>query len=146
MNYYIDSVKPAEFPEVVDVWEASVRETHHFLKEEDILFYKPLILQEYLHAVDLRCVRDEENNIVGFLGVAEGNIEMLFIHPDMRGKGIGTMLLHYAVEKLGSNKVDVNEENKQAIGFYEHFGFRTISRSAFDSTGKPYPMLHMILT
>lgn len=145
MNYKIEKVKPSEFPEVVEVWEASVRATHHFLKEEDIACYKPLILNEYLKAVELRCVRDQENKIVGFLGVAAGNIEMLFIHPDMRGKGVGKILLHFAVETLGANKVDVNEANSQAVGFYEHTGFRTIGRSAIDSTGKPYPLLHMVL-
>ena len=145
MLYKIDKVKSSEYPEVVEVWEASVRATHHFLKEEDITFYKPLMLNRYLHAVDLRCARDQEYNIVGFLGVATGNIEMLFIHTEMRGKGVGTMLLKFAVEQLGANKVDVNEANEQAIGFYEHSGFRTISRSAFDGAGKSYPILHMVL-
>lgn len=145
MNYRINKVKPSEYPELVEVWEASVRATHHFLKEEDINFYKPLILNGYLHAVELRCVRDQENKFFGFLGATAGNIEMLFTHPDIRGKGVGKMLLNFAVEKLGANKVDVDEANSQAIGFYEHAGFRTISRSAFDSTGKPYPLLHMVL-
>lgn len=145
MYYKVDKVKPSQYPEVVAVWEASVRATHHFLKEEDIAFYKPLILNEYLHAVELRCVRNQGNSILGFVGVAAGNIEMLFIHPDMRGKGIGKLLLRFAIEELGANKVDVNEANGQAVGFYEHSGFRTIGRSAFDSTGKPYPILHMVL-
>lgn len=145
MIYKVDKVSPSEYPALVEVWEASVRATHHFLKEEDITFYRPLILNEYLKAVELRCVRDQEIKIAGFLGVAEGNVEMLFIHPDLRGKGVGKILLNFAIEKLGANKVDVNEANRQAVGFYEHSGFRTISRSAFDSTGKPYPMLHMVL-
>ena len=145
MQYKIDNVSSSEYQAIVDVWEASVRATHHFLQEEDIAFYKPLILNEYLKAVELRCVRDQENRILGFLGVAAGTIEMLFVHPAMRWKGIGTRLLNFAVEKLGAHKVDVNEANREAVGFYEHYGFRTISRSAFDSTGKPYPILHMVL-
>lgn len=82
MNYKIDHVQQSEFLEIVTIWEASVRATHHFLKEEDIIYFKPLILNEYLGAVSLRCIKDKEQHIIGFLGVAEQNIEMLFIHPD----------------------------------------------------------------
>ena len=145
MKYKIDKIETSEFPEVVDVWEASVRATHHFLKEEDIEYFKPLILNEYLKAVELRGVRDNERKIIGFLGVAEQNLEMLFIHPQARGKGIGKTLLNYAITELGITKVDVNEDNEQAVGFYHHSGFKTKSRSELDASGKPYPTLHMAL-
>lgn len=146
MNYQIDKILESEYLEVVDVWEASVRATHDFLKEEDIIYFKPLILNEYLKAVDLRCVRNDQHQIIGFLGVAEKKIEMLFLHPDTRGQGIGKMLVDYALQKMQVTKVDVNEQNKQAVGFYEHVGFQTISRSKLDGLGMPYPILHMELT
>ncbi len=145
MELTIDKINKIEFPEVVNVWEASVRATHHFLKEEDIEYFKPLILNTYLNVVELRCIRNSENNIVGFLGVAEQNLEMLFIHPEYRGKNIGKTLLDYAITKLNVIKVDVNEQNEQAVGFYMHCGFEVIGRSELDTTGKPYPMLHMEL-
>lgn len=144
-RFKIDKVKKEEYQEVVTVWEASVRATHEFLKEEDIEFFRPLILNTYLDAVDLRCIRNEDNHILGFSGVAEHNLEMLFIHPDVRGKGIGRTLLEYSIEQQEVTRVDVNEENKQAVGFYEKFGFETFERSALDATGKPYPTLHMRL-
>ena len=37
----------------------------------------------------------------------------------------------------------VNEQNPQAIGFYLRMGFEMVGRSAVDSLGKPYPLLHM---
>jgi len=67
MNVDIEIVSPEDFSKIVEVWEASVRATHHFLQEEDIQFFKPLI-PEYLKAVQLRCVRNEKGNIEGFLG------------------------------------------------------------------------------
>lgn len=145
MHYSIDTIHTSEYPDVVDVWEASVRATHHFLKEADILFFKPLILQEYLDAVTLCCIRDEGQRILGFMGVVERKIEMLFIHPDARGKGIGKALAAHAIERMHVNEVDVNEDNEQAVGFYEHLGFKTFNRSALDGMGKPYPILHMKL-
>lgn len=145
MIHIVDTIQPYEYPAVVDVWEASVRATHHFLPESDIQYFKPLILNQYLDAVDLRCIRNEQQAIVAFLGVAEGNCEMLFIHPDFRGQGIGKTLLEYAIEQMAVTKVDVNEQNKQALGFYQHCGFEVVKRSPLDGLGKPYPILHMEL-
>ena len=146
MDSSIVNISVSEYPEVVEVWEASVRATHHFLKEEDIIYFKPLILNEYLKAVNLRGVKNEQQKIIGFLGVAEGKIEMLFIHPEVRGKGIGRLLVDYACQQMIVTKVDVNEQNEQAVGFYKHVGFETISRSELDALGMPYPILHMELT
>ena len=145
VHYDIDTIAESEYPEVVELWEASVRATHHFLPEADIQYFKPLILNEYLKAVTLSCIRGENHRILGFLGVADQKIEMLFIHPDAWGRGIGKALLNYALKKYNANQVDVNEDNPEAVGFYEHLGFRTIKRSPLDSQGKPYPILHMEL-
>ncbi len=145
MKYKIDDVNTEEYSVVVDVWEASVRATHHFLKESDILFFKPLILNEYLKAVDLKCIKDEKNNLVALSGVADQNLEMLFVHPDQRGKRMGKTLLEFAIELQNVLKVDVNEQNEQALGFYKKLGFEVIGRSELDGTGKPYPLLHMKL-
>lgn len=145
MMYQIDQIKPEEYPDVVGVWEASVRATHDFLKESDIQFFKPLILNEYLKAVDLRCIRDDQKKIVAFSGVADQNLEMLFIHPDQRGKKMGKTLLDYVIKEQAVKKVDVNEQNEQALGFYLKQGFEVKSRSEVDGMGKPYPLLHMEL-
>lgn len=145
MKHRIDYIDKFEYKEVVEVWEASVRATHHFLKEEDIAYFKPLILNTYLDAVKLRCYRNEYHKIIGFLGAAYRNLEMLFIHPAYRGKRIGKTLLEYAINNLNVTKVDVNEQNEQAVGFYRYCGFETIGRSELDAYGKPYPILHMEL-
>jgi putative acetyltransferase len=141
----IDYIDKKEYKNVVELWESSVRATHHFLKEEDIEYFKPLILNTYLDAVELRCIRNNDKKIVGFLGIANQNLEMLFIHPEYRGKGIGKTLLDYSINQLDITKVDVNEQNEQAVGFYKYYGFETIRRSKLDSSGKHYPTLHMEL-
>lgn len=143
-NENIYPVTKTDYPRIMEVWEASVRATHHFLTEADIQFYKPLILDQYLDAVDLYCTKTDDT-ITGFLGLSDGMVQMLFIHPDTRGLGIGKALLQFAMEK-GIRKVDVNEQNQQAVGFYEHMGFVVIGRSEVDGTGKLYPILSMELT
>ena len=138
-----DMIHPSEYPELIRVWESSVKATHHFLAEADFLFYKSVI-SGYFEAVRLFCIRNEAGGILGFLGCSGEAIEMLFVDATLRGKGVGKTLLHYAVDELGLKKVDVNEQNTQAVGFYERFGFRTQSRSETDGTGRPYPVLHLV--
>jgi putative acetyltransferase len=142
----IENVEQIDYSILIEIWEASVRATHDFLQEEDILTLKPLILEHYFDAVDLKCAKDESDKILGFCGVHEGNIEMLFISPEARGSGVGSQLTDYAVNHQGATKVDVNEQNKQALGFYERVGFSVVGRSPLDGQGKPYPLLHMELT
>jgi putative acetyltransferase len=141
----IEKADKEDYPELISVWEASVRATHDFLTEEDILSLRPLILDQYFDAVELWCVRDADGKIMGFCGVAEGNLEMLFVAPDSRGQGVGTALCRLAVDRMGVTRVDVNEQNPQALGFYEHFGFKIVGRSPLDSQGNPFPLLHMAL-
>ena len=134
-----------DFAELTEVWEASVRATHHFLTEDYIQIIRPLLLHDYLGAVQLYCMRDTYEAIVGFMGVLDGKVEMLFVHPSARGQGIGTLLMRFAIERLGVTKVDVNEQNENALGFYRHLGFWVKSRSPLDGMGKPYPILHLEL-
>jgi len=143
--YKIDVPNESEFTEMGELWEASVRATHHFLNEQDIAFFKSLLLNEYFKLVELFCIRDQEGLIMGFMGIESDKLEMLFVHPGAMGKGIGKSLLEHALQTFKVNKVDVNEDNQQAVGFYEKMGFKTISRSALDGMGKPFPILHMTI-
>ena len=68
---------------------------------------------------------------------------MLFVDNVYRGKGIGRQLISYALDSLHATRVDVNEQNVQAVVFYRHVGFWDVARSESDSEGKPYPVLHM---
>jgi len=141
----VEEVSSGDYPELIELWEASVRATHSFLTEDDIRFYRSLILNSYFALVDLKCVRNARGRILGFIGTTPEKIEMLFIHPDARGMGIGRQLVRYAVDVLNIKRVDVNEQNDQAVGFYYAVGFRLGKRSPIDGMGKPYPMLHMLI-
>ncbi len=141
----IESVNSDDYPELLDVWENSVRATHDFITEDDIAFFKPIIIEQAFPNVTLKCIKSEHKTILGFVGVHDRKIEMLFILDAARGKGVGKALLNYAIEQLAANKVDVNEQNPLAVGFYQHMGFKVASRSPLDDMGKPFPILHMEL-
>jgi len=143
--YTLSTATEQDHPMLLTIWEASVRATHHFLQEDDILFFKTLIQENNLFSQVRLTIAKEDDRILGFMGVSDDNLEMLFLHPGVRGKGIGKLLVRHAIDKLGITRVDVNEQNEDTVGFYEHFGFGTVSRSELDGTGKPYPILHMQL-
>jgi putative acetyltransferase len=141
----ITKASKADYEKLITIWENSVRATHTFVTEEDIQYFKPLILNEYFDAVELFCNRDDNQKINGFIGVVEDKVEMLFVDACVRGRGIGKKLLTYAIRNLNVKKVDVNEQNPQAVGFYKYMGFQVVSRSPVDSLGKNYPLLLMEL-
>ena len=144
--YTIQIPAETEYGKLVEIWESSVKATHHFLTEDEIQFFKKLILENnYLDHVDLFCIRNEENVILGFSGISGNKLEMLFLDPAVRGLGLGKLLLIHAIDHHVT-EVDVNEQNSEGVTFYKHFGFETISRSPLDGAGKPFPILHMALT
>ena len=106
---------------LLEIWEGSVRATHLFLSDEEILKIKEYVPQALI-AVD-----------------------KLFIAPEEMGKGIGRILLQHGIGNHGVNRLTVNEQNPQAGGFYEHMGFHVYKRSELDGQGDPYPLLYMCL-
>ena len=82
---------------------------------------------------------------VAFMGIDSNRLEMLFLSPEVRGKGLGKQLLQYGIETYNIQELTVNEQNPQAVGFYEHMGFETYQRTACDEEGNPYPLLYMKL-
>ena len=141
----IHTPKTSDYARLVQIWEDSVRATHHFLPDSYIELLKNLVLTRYLDAVMLICTKDSRQRINGFAGVSAGKVEMLFIDPQYRGEGLGRQLLRYAIEHMNADELDVNEQNPQALGFYFKQGFEVVGRTEHDGLGQPYPLLHMRL-
>lgn len=144
--YRLITPAKSEFPQLLSVWESSVSATHDFLRNGDMEFFKKIIIEKDVFShVFITAAIDENKNIIGFAGVSGDNLEMLFVKEAFIGKGVGKLLLLHSINNLHVTKVDVNEQNTRAVAFYRHFGFKTVSRSEVDGTGKPYPILHMQL-
>ena len=124
-------------------WESSVRATHLFLSNDEINKIKRYVPQALNNIPILLVAEDENGNPVGFMGIAEQMLEMLFVSNDNRGQGIGKQLLQYGIENYSVNKLAVNEQNPLAKGFYEHMGFTVYKRTELDEQGNPYPLLYM---
>ena len=127
-------------PALLAVWESSVRATHDFLREGDVEFLRPYV-EQGLGEIPLLFCALEDGRPIAFLGMAGDSIEMLFVHGDCRQRGIGSVLMREALAR-GARRVDVNEQNPQALAFYRRFGFEVASRDDTDSLSLPYPILH----
>ena len=131
---------------LLEVWESSVRTTHLFLSDSEIQNIKEYVPQALGGIAHLIIAEDEAGRAVAFMGIEDGSLEMLFISPEERRKGLGKRLLQYGVENYGVKRLAVNEQNPQAKGFYEHMGFRVYKRTELDEQGNPYPLLYMELS
>lgn len=129
--------------DIISIWESSVRATHDFLTEENILFFKTFVAQLDFSAMQVYCSVEANDQLTGFIGVDNEKIEMLFLDPSVIGKGIGKRLLNFAIEQLNATELDVNEQNNRAVEFYKKAGFEVYDRSEVDGTGKPFPILKM---
>ena len=147
----IRPARPEDLPRLVEIWEGAVRATHGFLTEDDIQSIR-LQVEKMLPAAEGLTVSCLEGQPTGFMGLTpprepggEAEIDMLFIHPQAQGRGLGTALIDFALNLHRPLRLSVNEQNPQARVFYENRGFVIIGRSPLDSQGRPFPLLHMRL-
>lgn len=130
---------------LVAVWERAVRATHTFLEEHHILFYKQMVSEALEQKqVEVWEVLDAEQEPMGFIGLDNSFIEMLFVDEHFQGQGVGKFLVFQTMKMKGTElRVDVNEQNEGAARFYAKMGFVQIGRSELDGSGNPFPLLHL---
>ncbi|EES2889116.1 acetyltransferase [Escherichia coli] len=122
-----------EGEELVAIWCRSVDATHDFLSAE----YRAELEAPLWVAVN------ERDQPVGFMLLSGQHMDALFIDPDVRGCGVGRMLVEHALSMAPELTTNVNEQNEQAVGFYKKVGFKVTGRSEVDDLGKPYPLLNL---
>ena len=128
--------------ELTSLWQCSVSQTHTFLTDKDINEIKEYVPQA-LKEVEYLIVAKNENEYLGFMGIEKQRLEMLFLAPQYIGQGVGRKLVEYGIKKHQITEVTVNEQNPNAVGFYEHIGFNTYKRTDLDEQGRPFPLLYM---
>lgn len=134
MNQYeVQERSPQLLEALFGVWEAEIRQ---------IKDYVPQALMGVAHLI---VAEEEDGKPVAFMGTEGHRLEMLFLANRKRGQGLGRQLLQYGIAHYGVQEVTVNEQNPQAVGFYQHMGFQTYKRTDLDEEGNPYPLLYMKL-
>ena len=142
----IEDRNPILVEQLVKVWKGSVKETHTFLSDEKINHIQEYVPQALREVPHLMIIEDDHGFPCAFMGINEHKLEMLFVSPEARGRGLGKKLIETGIREYSVNELGVNEQNPQAKAFYEHMGFHVYRRAETDEQGKPYPVLYMRLS
>lgn len=133
-----------EGEKLVSIWCRSVDATHHFLSPDYRIELEALV-RSFLPEAPLWVAVTENDEPVAFMLLTEQHIDALFVDPDMRGSGVGKLLIEHALSLTSTLTTDVNEQNDQAVGFYKKMGFKVTGRTEVDDLGRPYPLLKLVL-
>ena len=129
---------------MVSLWEKSVKASHDFLSEVDIKNLIPIV-KIAIKEIENLIILYHCDMPVGFIGIEQRKIEMLFVSPEYFGCGFGKELVDMAIKDYGCIFVDVNEQNPKARDFYYRMGFRQYERTDIDEQGNPFPIIKMKL-
>jgi len=127
---------------MVVIWRASVEATHDFLLPGDIEKLDARV-RDFLPRTPLWVATDQHDRPIGFMALSEAQMDSLFIDPAWRGVGVGRALVEHALTLHPILTTEVNEQNRQAVGFYLRMGFVPIERSPVDRQGFAYPLIHL---
>ncbi|MGE8518382.1 MULTISPECIES: acetyltransferase [Alcaligenes] len=134
--------RPEDGQRAVEIWRKAVDATHDFLSVQDRQEIDAMVCS-FLPQASLWLAVDETDYPLAFMLIDQGHMQALFVDPDSRGTGVGKALVLHGLSLHPSMTTDVNEQNEQAVGFYEKMGFKRIGRSPVDDQGKPYPLIHL---
>ncbi|WP_022682173.1 acetyltransferase [Sphingobium bisphenolivorans] len=141
----MSSIRPARAADgarLLDIWRSAVDATHDFLSAQDRFAIEQEVSASLPNA-PAWLATDPDDRAVGFMLIDGTHMDALFIDPEWRGQGIGRLLVEHGLALHPTLTTDVNEQNEQAIGFYERLNFARTGRSDTDGQGRPYPLLHL---
>lgn len=132
----------SEASEIIKIWKSSVDATHDFLTAHDRQEIEKEVVG-FFSETPVWVATNQDDQPLGFMFLHEGHLEALFVAASARGLGVGKRLISHALALHPELSIDVNEQNQQAVGFYQHMGFQVSGRSGRDNQGRPYPLLHL---
>ncbi|WP_395002261.1 GNAT family N-acetyltransferase [uncultured Helicobacter sp.] len=141
--------EPSMLDSMLTIWEDSVRASHFFLKDSDIVEIKQEVKAAFSSLQNI-LVAKVEGEFAGFIGVSEKMIEMLFASPKFFNLGLGKRLILEACNAFFAKQdeilVDCNEQNERGLKFYQKLGFKQLGRSEKDSSGRDFAIIHFSIT
>jgi putative acetyltransferase len=79
MDMHVRPARVEDRERLLELWERSVRATHHFLEHSDVVALRPLVAEELASdAADWWVLVSAPGALIGFLGFASDTIEALF--------------------------------------------------------------------
>ena len=126
---------------LLDIWERSVKATHLFLSDGEIENIKEYVPRALMGVENLTVAENEDGQSVAFMGTESGTLEMLFIAPEERGKGLGKRLFRYGIDHLGGKRTGGQRAEPAGKGLLRAHGFSRLQTNGARRTGRPLSAL-----
>ena len=110
---------------ILDIWYQSSTLAHPFLDDAFVEKVKKDMREMYIPNSET-WVYEEDDTVIGFIGMMGNEIGGLFVFPGHQSKGVGTQLVKYISKYHDELEVEVFKENKIGRAFYDKHGFTII--------------------
>lgn len=85
---------------------------------------------------------NDENEVLGFIGLDNEYIQGIFVYSKIQSNGIGKKLLDFVKQNKSKLSLNVYQKNMRAIKFYKREAFKIIKEDFDENTGeKEYFMI-----
>ena len=123
----IDETNIADAAKVyMDSWKDSHKDicSPEFIEKHDISYMINYLSEKIKNAYKIY-IKYSDGIPVGIIGLTpcDEEICLLYVLPEMQGKGFGSNLLEFALAKCKNPYITVLDTNKRAIEFYSERGF-----------------------
>lgn len=125
----VRNFKNADIDKIMEIWLNSNIEAHNFIDKsywkKNFEMVKNALPQAEIY------IYEENNNIMGFVGLVENYIAGIFVEKNFRREGTGKKLLDYIKSIKNNLTLNVYEKNIGAVKFYKREGF-TVEKFGID--------------
>lgn len=123
MTLEIKPYQAADLDRMMVIWRAATVVAHDFQGAAELDRDEAMIRDEFIDKTESWTAWHEQE-MVGFISLADKLIVALFVDPARHRGGIGTALIAHARKLHGPLGVEVFAENTNGIAFYEKNGFK----------------------
>ncbi|VEU80082.1 GNAT family N-acetyltransferase [Haploplasma axanthum] len=117
----IRKMNKKDIPNILNLWLETNLEAHSFIDNAYFVSNVNNVKEELSDAIVY--VYEENEEIIGFIGLEDNYIAGIFIDSKYQGKGIGNELLSKVKEIDENLTLKVYAKNEKALNFYKKQGF-----------------------
>ncbi len=130
----IRAYQDKDLDNVMELWLRTNISAHSFIESEywqsNFEFVKTVMPEAAIY------LYEENDEILGFIGLVDNYIAGIFVAEKAQRKGIGKMLLDCAKSRREKLSLQVYQKNEKAVKFYLREGFVILSQQVDENTGE----------
>src|SRR5690242_6006970 len=126
------TASPADREAIAQLWHAAWHDAHADIVAPELLPHRGLphfraLVRGRVHQITMAVI---DERLVGFVGVDDDELVLLFVAASARGTGVADLLIEHAHRQIAERYLSVYlldvEQNALARRFYERHGFQDV--------------------